>query len=90
MGSVKYVFDGRYIEVLFEVKSYRHLTGVSTNLSAERFYRYAVEQKLAASQIWFDAKHPYALSLRKLRHLNDITKMSSSEHRWVETPLRKR
>lgn len=79
-----YAFDGRYIEVLFESKNFRHLTGVSTNLSAERFYKYAVGQKLAASQIWFDANHPYALSMRKLKHLNAIAKMSSSANFMLE------
>ena len=79
-----YVFDGRYIEVLFESKNFRNLTGVSTHLSAKRFYKYAIEQKLAASQIWFDANHPYALSMRKLRHLGDIAKMSSSESFMLE------
>lgn len=79
-----YVFDGRYIEVLFESKNFKHLTGVSTNLSAERFFKYAVGQKLAASQIWFDANHPYALSMRKLKHLNDIVFMSSSENLMLE------
>ena len=29
-----YVFDGRYIEVLFKRKNYRHLTGVECNMSA--------------------------------------------------------
>lgn len=72
-----YVFDGRYIEVLFESKSFKHLTGVATNLSAERFYKYAVKGELAASQIWFDAKHPYALSARKLKHLSAVATMSS-------------
>lgn len=79
-----YVFEGRYIEVLFETKNFRHLTGVSTYLSAEKFYRYAIEQKLSASQIWFDEKHPYNLSMRKLQHLGDIAKMSSSESFMLE------
>lgn len=79
-----YVFDGRYIEVLFEAKNFKHLTGVSTNLSAERFFKYAVGHKLAASQIWFDAGHPYALSIRKLKHLGDMANMSSSENLMLE------
>lgn len=79
-----YVFDGRYIEVLFESKNFRHLTGVATNLSAERFFKYAIGQKLSASQIWFDANHPYALSIRKLKHLNDVANMSSSENFMLE------
>lgn len=41
-----YVFDGRYIEVCFKTDSFRHLTGVETNLSAKRFYQYAVKNQL--------------------------------------------
>ena len=29
-----YVFEGRYIEVLYKAANFRHLTGVATNLSA--------------------------------------------------------
>ena len=28
-----YVFEGRYIEVLYKAANFRHLTGVATNLS---------------------------------------------------------
>lgn len=34
-----YVFEGRYIEVLYKAANFRHLTGVATNLSAKKFYR---------------------------------------------------
>lgn len=37
-----YVFDERYIEVCYKIDGFRHLTGVETNLSAKRFYQYAV------------------------------------------------
>lgn len=33
-----YVFEGRYIEVLYKAANFRHLTGVATNLSAKKFY----------------------------------------------------
>ena len=36
-----YVFEGRYIEVLYKAANFRHLTGVATNLSAKKFYSYA-------------------------------------------------
>ena len=31
-----YVFEGRYIEVLYKAANFRHLTGVATNLSAKK------------------------------------------------------
>ncbi len=62
-----YVFDGRYIEVIYKTENFRHLTGVDTPLSAKRFYSYAARRILAASQISFSARHPYALCVRKLK-----------------------
>jgi len=44
-----YVFDNRYIEVIFKKENFRHLTGIDTNLSANQFYQYAVKGKLEAS-----------------------------------------
>ncbi|MCD8045757.1 MAG: hypothetical protein LUE90_03745 [Clostridiales bacterium] len=29
-----YVFDNRYIEVIFKKENFRHLTGIDTNLTA--------------------------------------------------------
>lgn len=47
-----YVFEGRYIEVLYKAANFRHLTGVATNLSAKKFYSYAAKKLLQASQIF--------------------------------------
>ena len=33
-----YVFDGRYIEVLYKNVNFKHLTGVECNMSAADFY----------------------------------------------------
>ena len=48
-----YVFEGRYIEVIYKAANFRHLTGVATNLSAKQFYNYAAKKLLQASQIYF-------------------------------------
>ena len=48
-----YVFDERYIEVCYKIDGFRHLTGVETNLSAKRFYQYAVKNQLQSTQIYF-------------------------------------
>jgi len=39
-----YVFEGRYIEVIYKAANFRHLTGVATNLSAKQFYNYAAKK----------------------------------------------
>lgn len=74
-----YVFDKKYIEVIYKAKNFRHLTGVNTKLSAERFYDYARKGKLQVSQIGFGPKHPYALCVRKVKHIEDIASMAMTE-----------
>lgn len=74
-----YVFDHRYIEVRFGIIHFRHLTGVSTTISAKEFFRNAVNNRLQASQISFTSSHPYALCQRKLKHICDIATLMTSE-----------
>ncbi len=74
-----YVFDGRYIEVIFKAENFRHLTGVDTKVPAKRFYNYAVSGNLEASQIGFSSTHPYVLCTRKIKHIGDIAEMAMAE-----------
>ena len=60
-----YVFDGRAIEVAYQAKGFRHLTGVDTGLDAMSFYKKAVSGTLQANQIFFSPHHPYQLCQRK-------------------------
>lgn len=79
-----YVFDERYIEVIYRAKDFRHLTGVGTSLSANRFYQNAIRGKLRADQIFFDSRHPRTLCLRKLGHICDIATLASNENFILE------
>lgn len=74
-----YVFDSKYIEVIFKAKDFRHLTGVDTTLSAQEFFKQAHQGKLQASQIFFSARHPYKLAQKKIKHLNNITSLTMGE-----------
>lgn len=74
-----YVFDERYIEVIFKAENFRHLTGVETKLSAKSFYDYARKGKLSANQFGFGPIHPYSLCTRKVKHIEDIATMAMSE-----------
>lgn len=74
-----YVFDNRYIEVIYKAENFRHLTGVETFLTARRFYSYAARRILATSQVSFSSSHPYDLCLRKLQHINEMAEMAGSE-----------
>lgn len=79
-----YVFDGRYIEVLYKAENFRHLTGVATKLGAKRFYSYAARRILAVSDIDFDAVHPYDLCIRKIRHISEVANLAGSESLMLE------
>ena len=63
-----YAFDGRYIEVLYKVANFKHLTGVETNLSAKKFYEYAVKNQLQDSL--FCTASLYALYPENQAHLS--------------------
>ena len=79
-----YVFEGKYIEVIFKKENFRHLTGVDTYLSADRFFKYALQGKLSLSQFWFNEVHPYDLCVRKVQHIGDIAQMATSENFILE------
>lgn len=65
-----YLFDNRYIEVIYKKDSFKHLTGVESSLSANAFYKLAVQSKLTDKQIYFSSSHPYELCQRKLEERN--------------------
>lgn len=79
-----YVFDGRYIEVIYKSENFRHLTGVETKLSAKSFYSKSVQRILSANQIFFTSVHPYSLCLRKLKHIGQIANMARAESFMLE------
>ena len=79
-----YVFEGRYIEVLYKAANFRHLTGVATNLSAKKFYSYAAKKLLQASQIFFTPQHPFSLCKCKIKHIGQIAMLAGSEGFMLE------
>ena len=79
-----YVFDDRYIEVLYKNINFKHLTGVECNMSAKDFYRNALKGRLQGTQIYFTKDHPYSLCKRKVKHLCDISILAGSENFMLE------
>lgn len=79
-----YVFDNRYIEVLYKTENFKHMTGVESPLSAKRFYTLAVKNQLNVAQIRLTARHPYSLCVRKLQHITDLINVTSSESFMLE------
>lgn len=76
--SFLYVFEGRYIEVVYRARDFLHLTGVDTKLSANEFYKEAIRGTLRHTQIFFSKRHPYDLCIRKMVHLAQITAVTDS------------
>ena len=76
--SFMYVFDDRYIEVIYKAENFKHLTGVDSHLSAKQFFKLASRGKLAASQIDFSNRHPYALCRRKVNHIVQLASFATS------------
>ncbi len=79
-----YVFDKRYIEVLYKVENFKHLTGVECKMSAKDFYKNALKDRLHGHQIYFSNKHPYSLCKRKIKHLCNISNLASTENFMLE------
>ena len=79
-----YVFDGRYIEVIYKAVNFSHLTGVDSSLSARSFYQAAVRRQLQTTQIGFSDRHPFALCQRKLRHICELASLAGSESFMLE------
>lgn len=79
-----YVFENRYIEVVFKRKGFKHLTGVSSNLSALDFYRKAVNGLLQKEQIWFDTVHPFSLCKSKTEHISSIFQNTAQNYFLLE------
>lgn len=79
-----YVFDNRYIEVIYKATNFRHLTGVATKLSAKEFYKLAVQRKLRAQQIYFSDAHPFRLCKKKVKHIGEIATLAGTESFLLE------
>ena len=74
-----YVFDNRFIEVIFKTDNFKHLTGIASTLTPNEFYNEAISGFFEKEQINFTSRHPYDLAKKKLKHLKNIYIMSSSE-----------
>lgn len=72
-----YVYEDRYVEIVFKSSSFLHLTGVKTNLKAKGFFLHAKKKKgLRPSEVMFDKAHPYDLVERKINHLENLYKVT--------------
>lgn len=78
-----YVFDGRYVEVLYKKSSFRHLTGVESTFGAEQFFNLAAKGKLRAEQVVFPPDK-FDLCLKKSQFVCHIAALARSESFMLE------
>lgn len=80
-----YVFDNRYIEVVYRTKDFLHLTGVNSSLSAKAFYKEATQGTLKHTQVWFTARHPYDLCLKKAEYIDKLIAVTNTDTVLLES-----
>lgn len=82
--SFLYIFENKSIEVMYRKKDFKHLTGVETDLSADEFFKQAVNKHLQYKQISFSQRHPYDLCVKKVKELQNIQLITNSEILLIE------
>lgn len=72
-----YIYEDRYIEMVYGKSAFLHLTGAKTYLSADDFFKKAVNGKLKTNQIFFDKTHPIRTATKKIKQFYDLEKLIS-------------
>ncbi|MBQ8063027.1 MAG: hypothetical protein IJ230_03740 [Clostridia bacterium] len=80
-----FVFDGRFLEVIFKAENFKHLAGVESPLSKRGFYKAAVSRTLNLKQLRFTNQHPFDYAQRKAAHLAEISSLVSEQSTILET-----
>jgi len=76
-NTYMFVYEDKFVEVLFKKSAFMHLTGVSSNLKSEDFYKHALARNgLRPAEIYFDINHPYDLADKKTSCLSDLYKIT--------------
>lgn len=73
-----YIIGDRCFEVVFRTDSFMHLTGVSSNLAAQKFYENAKHAKLTTEQFDFDSRYPFHTARKKLPCLQRLPILTNS------------
>lgn len=73
-----YVFGSEYFEIVFKTDRFTHLTGVSTQLPAAKFYSLAKSGILNTGQFGFTSQHPMAVAKKKLPCLNNLPLLTNN------------
>ena len=79
-----YVFDKRFIEVIYKKDNFLHFTGVDSKLSAGQFFKLAKQGKLGASQFYFSPRHYFENAKKKVNNLSTLPALATGESLMVE------
>lgn len=73
-----FIYGDNWFEVVFKTDRFLHLTGVSTQLSAQDFYNKATKKKLTEKQFDFTKQHPFETARKKLPCLIRLPELTTS------------
>lgn len=72
-----FVFENNHVEVMFKKSTFKHLSGVDTNLNAIDFFKHAIKRNgLRPSEVFFSEDHPFDLAEKKTEHLSGLYKLT--------------
>ncbi len=78
------VYEGCCSEIMFKRKNFKHLTGAGSCLSADDFYKNAMNGRLTGNQLFFEKAHPYKTCKNKVKCLDTLDEFLKQETIIVE------
>lgn len=73
-----YIYGEKYIEIMFPVQNFIHLTGVDSDLFARDFYKKSKDATITTKQFKFDRRrHPMNIAKKKLQCLQKLPNLTN-------------
>lgn len=74
-----YIYDSYLLEVSYTKKTFLHLTGVNTRITAAAFFQEATKGTLQENQIFFNQRFPLVTAEKKCKGLKNLDYLISYE-----------
>lgn len=74
-----YIYDSYLLEVSYTKKTFLHLTGVDTRLTATAFFQEAIKGTLQGNQISFNQRFPLTTAEKKCKGLKNLDYLISKD-----------
>lgn len=78
-----YIYEGKYIEILFKTHNFGHLTGVISPLSGKDFYKKSKNSQLHVGQFSFKDKQA-DLAIKKTNKLDKLPELTKNDAFIIE------